>query len=806
MDNSYPPARINECLNVLQPDLLIDCTISGDNNSIIEQRADLSVIKIPHNLTADNFSLSGDIDFKDIRNSAKDSTAYYLFTSGTTGTPKCVATAHSPLVHFTKWQIDLFSICKDDKVTLLSGIAHDPVLRDIFSCLSSGACLLVPEDDFIYNPKYLYTWLIDNNPTILHVTPQMCKLICGAFSEKNKLKSVRYYFTGGDFLTNDHVNNIIRLSSQAKIVNFYGATETPQAVGYYQVELNSNNIKIPIGRGISDVDLLVLTKKGDRAGYGEIGQISVRSDFLSKGYVSTSSINTNRSDIEYKTGDYGYYRDDGEIFLIGRMDDQVKIRGYRIELNDITNHLLSIIGITDAICIATKLENGEQRLSAYIVKDKSHSTTIEEIRNKLSVALPSYMIPYYLSWIDRIPLLPNGKINRRELPAPIEQQISPIKHIKPVTIEEKDMVAKFESILQRKSISLTDTFVSLGGDSLSYIEASLVLENLIGHVPDGWNTMTIKQLAHTGHKKSIIYDVSSSIVIRAISIIFVVMGHFWFTVIGGATDTLLLIAGYAFADFQLKSIAYKNDITPIVRSISKIFIPTIFYSLFLAFYLDNFRIEVILMYSNFVDPDMAEGFGAYWFIQVLLQILLIVAGVLYIDKVRKFAIINPYKFGMTLLLVAVFSALLLPLFWDTSYLDDRVPHMKLWYFALGWVLFFSTSLRQKFLVLLLSLIIPMILAGKLYLDIMVFLPAMILLFVPKIKIINPLHKLTYIVAGASLFIYLTHIQFRSVLHNYLHIVNYPQLDVLVGLVGGVFIWFSWGYFSNVAVRTVNKLK
>ena len=803
LDNSYPPARINECLNVLQPDLLIDCTILGQNSSIIERQDALSVIRIPHNMMADNFSLSGDPNFKDVRNFTQDSTAYYLFTSGTTGKPKCVETTHSPLVHFTKWQISHFSICKDDKVTLLSGIAHDPVLRDIFTSLSSGACLLIPDNDYIYNPRYLYTWLTDNNPTILHVTPQMCKLICGAFPEDKKLKSVKHYFTGGDFLTNDHVNKIINLSPQAKIVNFYGATETPQAVGYYQVDSNSNMIRIPIGRGISDVNLLVLTEKGDRAGYGEIGQIIVRSNFLSKGYISDSSTNIDCLNIEYKTGDYGYYRDDGEIFLIGRIDDQVKIRGYRIELNDITNHLLSITGIVDAICIAAKLENGEQRLSGYIVKDKSHSTTIDEVRNELSVALPSYMIPYYLTWIDYIPLLPNGKINRRELPKPVEQQASSEKYIKPVTIEEKNMVAKFESILQRKSISLNDTFVSLGGDSLSYVQASLVLENLIGHVPDGWNSMTIKLLAHTRHKKSIIYDVSSSIVIRALSIFLVVVGHFWLTGINGATNTLLLVAGYAFADFQLKSIEYTNNIIPIISSISKIFIPTILYSLFMAFYFDNFRIEVILMYSNFIDPNMAHG-AAAWFIQVLLQILLIMAGILYLDKVRDFAIAKPYEFGITLLLVFTFSALLVPMLWDTSYLYDRVPHMKLWYFALGWVLFVSTNLRQKFLVLFLSLIIPMIIAGKYYLDIMVVLPAMTLLFIPKIKIITPLHKIFYVLAGASLFIYLTHFQFRSVLHNYLNIVNYPQLDVLVGLLGGVFIWYCWGYFSNVMVRTIMK--
>ena len=228
------------------------------------------------------------------------------------------------------------------------------------------------------------------------------------------------------------------LAPNAKIVCFYGATETQRAVGFFAVEGNDindagRNTVLPIGRGAQDVQLLLLTTRGQLAGVGELGEIYVRSPHLAAGYVGDAELTAKNflvnpftgepCDRLYRTGERGRYRPDGDIEWVGRADRRASIRGFRVELAEVEAALLQYPPVRQAAVVGEnsklKIENGEfsERLVAYIVTVESQQNCVPELRAFLAARLPHYMIPAEFVLLERLPLNPNGKIDYASLPA-----------------------------------------------------------------------------------------------------------------------------------------------------------------------------------------------------------------------------------------------------------------------------------------------------------------------------------------------------------------------------------------------------
>ena len=211
--------------------------------------------------------------------------AYLTFTSGTTGRPKAVMGTHAPISHFLAWQMREFGLTSDDRVSVLSGLGHDPLLRDLFSPMWVGGTAVMPDAERMLEPGYLVRWMRSERITVAHVTPALVEVLVAPRDGDGRLESLRAAFSGGERLRSSTVSALQSLAPAARIVNFYGATETPQAMAWSQVDgQDLRRGEMPIGRGISDVQLLILTEHGRLAGLGELGEIHVRTPFLSLGY------------------------------------------------------------------------------------------------------------------------------------------------------------------------------------------------------------------------------------------------------------------------------------------------------------------------------------------------------------------------------------------------------------------------------------------------------------------------------------------------------------------------------------------
>lgn len=374
---------------------------------------------------------------------------------------------------------------EQDRFTMLSGIAHDPIQRDIFTPLFLGAQLHIPTTEDIGIPGQLAVWMQNSAVTVTHLTPAMGQLLTS--HAQNPVPSLHNAFFVGDILTKRDVHRLQKIAANCRTINMYGTTETQRAVSYYSIPsvateplfLSSEKDVMPAGRGMSNVQLLVINRVSNRlCGVGEVGEIYVRAGGLAEGYLrledatkekfltnwlgdnlappgaEETSGNTEwnghwkgRRDRLYRTGDLGRYRPDGNVECSGRADDQVKIRGFRIELGEIDTHLSQHPLVRENVTLVRRDKNEEQTLVSYFIPvapsedeifmssadegqdggsehKRRYRRLIRDIREWLKVKLPAYSVPSVFVPLSRMPLTPNGKVDKNALPFPDTPQFN----------------------------------------------------------------------------------------------------------------------------------------------------------------------------------------------------------------------------------------------------------------------------------------------------------------------------------------------------------------------------------------------
>ncbi|HEX5724701.1 MAG TPA: condensation domain-containing protein, partial [Longimicrobiaceae bacterium] len=287
LDPAYPPARLAAQAGAARPAALLRISTAGEVPAevaaALAESARLTVV-----LTADG--KDGGDGFPSAAPAVSvgpDDLAYVAFTSGTTGAPKAIAGTHRPLAHFFGWYARELGLSAGDRFSLLSGLAHDPLLRDVFAPLAVGGSIAIPDAGEIGTPGWLAGWIRDEGITVAHLTPAMGQLLATGTGDI-QLPALRLACFGGDVLRAGDVERLRALAPNAEAFNFYGATETPQAMGCFRLpaDLAAVGPAVPVGRGIEGVDLLVVTPSGTLAGIGELGEIAVRTPYLSRGYLN----------------------------------------------------------------------------------------------------------------------------------------------------------------------------------------------------------------------------------------------------------------------------------------------------------------------------------------------------------------------------------------------------------------------------------------------------------------------------------------------------------------------------------------
>ena len=486
IDPAYPVERQIIYLKVSQPRGILTLAAAGGLNEEVQKYIDTE-LDVRCQLDGVSMEASGALAECSTDSAGvevgPDNIGTLSFTSGSTGLPKAVRGRHVSLTHFYPWMAQEFGIGEDDRFSMLSGIAHDPIQRDVFTPIFMGASIHIPEAEDIGNPGALAQWVQRVGVSVVHLTPAMGQLLtANATTEMPSLKVALFV---GDVLTKRDIKRLQRLADNVVSVNMYGTTETQRAVSFLKIP-NDSSIDmmkeiLPSGRGMKDVQLLCLNTHCERIGVGELGEIFVRSPHMSAGYLGLPEVTAAKflvnpfsgvaTDRMYRSGDLGRYNHEGIVECIGRADDQVKIRGFRIELGEIDTHLGQHEHVRENRTLVLRDSKEEKQIISFFVP-KVEDYSISEIRKHLQAKLPSYAVPTIICPIEKMPLTPNGKIDNRRLPFPDAAIIMAQTSSKASTESnteatpmEKKLLQVFEEVLGRP-VTVDDHFFEVGGHSI----------------------------------------------------------------------------------------------------------------------------------------------------------------------------------------------------------------------------------------------------------------------------------------------------------------------------------------------------
>jgi amino acid adenylation domain-containing protein len=776
-----------------------------------------------------------------------NSSAYLFFTSGSTGLPKGVLGRHQGLAHFLDWQRRTFPIGPGDRTAQLTALSFDVVLRDLFYPLTSGACIHIPARETLLDARRMLHWIAKTRITVMHCVPSLMKAWLMADPGTQPFRTLKHIFFAGEPLSDQLLERFrAAAASNTHITNLYGPTETTLAKLWHSIERIESGIQ-PVGRPQPGVDVLIVRDRQVLCGLWEVGEIAIRTPYRSNGYFQNPELtrqafqpNPMREDPEdliYYTGDLGRFRSDGRVEIFGRIDAQIKIRGVRIEPTEIEACLLSQPGIRDA-AVTTRLgANDDKMLFAVVVTEGGipgdQAGRGLNIREALRARLHDAMVPARILFRDQLPYLPNGKLDRKTLallnlepgndPGPVQDPTEPLDP------KLARIVHEIEATLGLRAIHLDDSFISLGGDSLSYIRVSLTIEDVLGYLPEGWEQMPLRRLtAGVGSaSKPMEESVSNSwrsietpIVFRAISIMLVVLSHATrFNVIG--TSTLFVISGMSFGKFFRPDLMQRPDLRPVLTFILRFAVPAAVWQLMrlingvTSFWLPDF----LLMGTYFADT--AHPHWTFWFLDVLAANILVLAlitqlwGLLVARQgtgTRRFTQDFAGSFALVLVGLGVSFAQVGMHWWDGDPGRSSVGPFK-WF----WMLAFGVAVTQArsrgdrlWLSALLSALaiatyvgVPGVAGSFSELDAFFFVASMMLIWMNRIPIPRLLRRPLVTVASSSLFIYIVNKYVIQRVHAVLKSDSAWPLEILLAIgVGIVYssIWTRVEAWARVRLR------
>jgi aspartate racemase len=421
--------------------------------------------------------------------SGAENLAYVIYTSGSTGQPKGVLIEHKSMVNYLIQIIKHFDIgCH---FAMVSTIAADLGNTVLFGAFCTGGCLHVLSQENVTQSKNMADYLSRYSIDYLKIVPSHL-IALQTSSNSEDIMPHKLLILGGEASHLDWVKTLVTYSSQCAILNHYGPTEATIGVLTYPVEKDSlpyNCAVLPIGRPIANIQTYILDHHRKLVPIGLPGELHIGGAGLARGYLNRSDLTAEKfiknpfsndpDDRLYKTGDLVRYLQDGNIEFIGRIDNQVKLRGFRIELGEIEAVLVQHPEVREAVVIIREDHPGDKRLVAYLVPN-AQEVMPSILRHFLKEKLPDYMVPSAFVQMEAMPLTPNGKIDRRALPAPKQTQENHESFVAPQDQLEQQLANLWEKVLHVHPIGRHDNFFERGGHSLLAVTLLAQIEKAFG--------------------------------------------------------------------------------------------------------------------------------------------------------------------------------------------------------------------------------------------------------------------------------------------------------------------------------------
>ncbi|AKG35462.1 non-ribosomal peptide synthetase [Paenibacillus durus] len=403
--------------------------------------------------------------------------AYVIYTSGSTGQPKGIVVGHGAICNHMQWMQAEFPLSASDRVLQKTAFSFDASVWEFYAPLLTGAQLVFAKPETQLDPATLLQEIQEYRVTTLQVVPTILSMLLEQEDFAN-CTSLTRVFAGGEQLTRKLQERLFGMLPNVDLINLYGPTECCINSTYWVAERGGSGNMVPIGRPIANAQVYVLDEYQLPVPQGVAGELYIGGAGIAIGYLHRPQLTAERFVVHpfaegerlYKTGDLVRTLPGGVLEFLGRIDDQVKLRGLRIELGEIEAVLQRHESVQQAVVLLREDKPGHQLLVAYIVCKGEHPQ-VQDLRLFLNGQLPEYMIPSFYVYLNALPLMPNGKVDRRQYPQPdLYAKGYGTDYVAPRNLMEELIAGIWSEILDRSEVGVQNDFFELGGDSLAALK------------------------------------------------------------------------------------------------------------------------------------------------------------------------------------------------------------------------------------------------------------------------------------------------------------------------------------------------
>lgn len=733
-----------------------------------------------------------------------DSVAIVAFTSGTEGSPKGVILSHNNLADVVERLNSLMQI--DDSISEYIGVPvyHSFGFGRCRAVATVGGRFFIPSNGF--NPAEIGAMLKNGEINAISAVPSLWRIL---LANKDLIgrsgKRVRWIEIGSQYMSRQEKEDLKALFPEARIVQHYGLTEASRTT-LLEIHAAEGEALESVGQVYGRVAVKLT----------EEGRIAIRGAHVAQGYLIDGKETPLQEDEGwFLTKDLGRL-ENGYLYYKGRADDVINCGGIKVHPETLETKIYASTGYSSGLAICRKPDpmRGEGFLVA-VTKDSG----VEQQQLRAAVVQATQELGVNAAHavtvieVDSLPKTATGKIQRKQLADWYAQEFSLEDQLAEITdstlASGSPMQTIFCRTLKVPQIHPQDTFIALGGDSLSYVQLGMELERYLGYLPRNWEQMPLSELEKLVPEKRFSTTIEMNILLRALAISGVVMNHSGFHFIEGGAMLLLLIAGLNFSRFQGCALI-QGQLKSILPLLKHILAPYFIIAIAYQVWKQKFDPMVLFLLGDFqsTQQQIENNIFFVWFIANLVQTIILFSIPFSIQAVRNFAKASPWRFGVVSLGIGVATRILGPFVWDSSYTADQVPHMLFWLFALGWCIHFAKSRAEKIgTTALILMTVPTFLGFEDLQGEWVLIGSALLLWLPYVSIPSIIKSPIQMISAASYYIYLTVLIFITLVTKLIgH--DYPLITMSVTLLGGVLTWVAvqslQQFLSDRQFRGVNR--
>ena len=695
-----------------------------------------------------------------------------LSTSGSTGSPKLVRLSHDSVRANAESIADYLGIRDTDRAATTLPLHYCYGLSILHSHLVRGAGLMLT--DLSVADDRFWDLFGRHRATTFPGVPHTFDLLDRVGFADFDLPSLRYVTQAGGRMAPDRVVRYAELGQRNgwDLYVMYGQTEATARMAYLPPDLASTRPGA-IGRPVPGGSLRVESLAG--AGVGELVYTG-RNVML--GYAEApQDLAKGREVYELRTGDLGRRTEDGLFEVVGRLSRFAKIYGLRVDLQRVET-ALDAVGAS-ASCAGTDDE---------LVVVAERRTDSEQVRRRAATVSGVPLHRVRVVSVDALPRLASGKPDQLAVTALATAPEAPASPGWRTAATQPDGAVAvrelYAELLDHPSVNDDDTFVGLGGDSLSYVEVSVRLEQLLGGLPKDWHQLSVRDLGAASRPRTRWPRLETGVAVRAAAILAIVGSHVELIALMGGAHVLLGLAGHSFGRFQLTAAPREERRRHLLRSASRVALPSIAWIAGVAWLVGGLPWSSPALLSTALGPQHWGPHWHYWFVETVVHTLLVLAALLSVPLVDR--VERRWPFGLAVGLVGVGLLSRYELVQPAG--EDRIhtPLVLFWLFALGWATAKASTTAQRWAVTALVLSTVPGFFDDPQRDAVVVVGFLLLVWVPTVPCPTALLRPVSLLASASLYIYLTHWQIYPYLER-----DHP-LGALLASVGlGLLYWFAW---------------